>query len=143
SYENVFKLALDLKVPYKDIQELFRRMVFNLVFANIDDHLKNHSFIYNKENNTWNLAPAYDLTYPLDINLNYSKVSRALSINNKRNNIDLEDILSLAEEFTIKNPKGIVKEVQEVVNSWEDTTKELQIPERVIHEIRKEFVVLL
>src|SRR5690606_8099911 len=42
SYENVFKLALDLKVPYKDIQELFKRMVFNLVFANIDDHLKNH-----------------------------------------------------------------------------------------------------
>ena len=43
SYDNLFKLALDLKLPHKDIQQLFKRMVFNLVFANIDDHLKNFS----------------------------------------------------------------------------------------------------
>jgi len=143
SYENVFKLALDLKVPHKDIQELFRRMVFNLVFANIDDHLKNHSFIYNKENNTWNLAPAYDLTYPLNINLNYSNVSRALSINNKRGNINLEDLLTLAEQFTIKNPKGIIKDVQEVIKSWARITKKLEIPERVMNEVKKEFAELM
>lgn len=140
SYENVFKLALDLKVPFRDIQELFRRMVFNLSFANIDDHLKNHSFIYNKENNAWKLAPAYDLTYPLDINLNYSNVSRALSINHKRNHIALGDIMTIAEEFAIKNPKGIVKEVQAVKKSWGNITKDLKVPERVIEGIGKEFV---
>jgi serine/threonine-protein kinase HipA len=143
SYENVFKLALDLKVPHKDIQELFRRMVFNIVFANIDDHLKNHSFIYNKETNSWNLAPAYDLTYPLNINLTFSNVTRALSINNKRNNITMEDVLTIAEAYAIKNPKGIIKEIQEATLKWESFTKELEIPERVSVAIRKEFVILL
>lgn len=139
SYENVFKVALDLKVPHKDIQELFRRMVFNIVFANIDDHLKNHSFIYNKETNSWNLAPAYDLTYPLNINLTFSNVTRALSINNKRNNITTEDVLTIAEAFVIKNPKGIIKEIQEATLKWESLAKELEIPERVNVAIKKEF----
>lgn len=143
SYENIFKLALDLKVPYKDIQELYKRMVFNVVFANIDDHLKNHSFIYNKYSDSWNLAPAYDLTYPLNINLNYSNISRALSINNKRSNITLEDVLVIAEEFTIKNPKGIIKEVQDVASNWETITIDLKIPKKVIASIKKEFKTLI
>lgn len=143
SYENVFKLALDLKVPYKNIQELFRRMLFNLVFANIDDHLKNHSFIYSKETDSWSLAPAYDLTYPLNINLNYSNVARALSINNKRAGITLEDIMTIAETYAIKNPKGIIKEVQNVIGSWESISKELAIPEKVSNSIKKEFATFL
>jgi len=142
-YENVFKLALDLKVPYKDIQELFRRMVFNLVFANIDDHLKNHSFIYNKETNSWSLAPAYDLTYPLNINFNYNNIARALSVNNKRAGITLEDIMTIAETYAIKNPKGIIREVQKGKERWESITKKLEIPEKVRNSIKKEFVTFL
>ena len=72
SYENLFKLAVELKLPHKNIQQLYKRMVFNLVFSNIDDHLKNFSFIYDIERDGWNLAPAYDLTYPLDALKNYS-----------------------------------------------------------------------
>lgn len=140
SYENVFKLALNLKVPYKDIQELFKRMVFNLVFANIDDHLKNHSFIYDGETDSWGLTPAYDITYPLNINATYLKTSRALSINNKRMAIVLEDIMTIAETFAIKNPKGIIKEVQKAIESWEDIAKELEIPEKVSNNIKREFV---
>lgn len=139
SYENVFKLSLDLKVPYKDIQELFKRMVFNIVFANIDDHLKNHSFIYNKNTDSWNLAPAYDLTYPLNINLNYTNIARALSINNKRNNITLADIMTIAETHAIKNSKGIINEVQTVIDDWEVITTDLDIPARVSKAIEKEF----
>jgi serine/threonine-protein kinase HipA len=113
--ENVLKLALDLKLPHKNSQELFKRMVFNIIFANIDDYVKNHSFIYSKEDNSWNLSPAYDLTYPLNINLNFCNVPRALAINNKRDRITLDDILAIAETYAIKNPIGIVKEVQEAI----------------------------
>lgn len=140
SYENLFSLAIDLKVSYKEIQELFRRMVFNICFANIDDHLKNHSFMYSKEKNQWSLAPAYDLTYPLDINFNYINISRALSVNNKRNNISLNDILILAEKFTIKDPKTIINEVQTAGDQWRKITSDLDMPERVAKEIEKEFV---
>ncbi|MDC6390433.1 type II toxin-antitoxin system HipA family toxin [Maribacter sp. PR1] len=139
SYENVFKLALNLKVPYKDIQELFKRMVFNLVFANIDDHLKNHSFLYNRETDSWGLAPAYDITYPLNINATYLKISRALSVNNKRTEIDLEDVLTISDTFAIKNPKGIIKQTQEAIDNWEGITNELEIPEKVRNDIKKEF----
>lgn len=142
SYENLFKLAFDLKVPHKDMHELFRRMVFNVVFANVDDHLKNHSFIYKPDSDSWNLAPAYDLTYPLNVNFNYTAISRALSINHKRADITMEDIMTLAEEFVIKNPKGIINDVQQVRDSWETIATGLDIPHRIRQAIQNEFVTL-
>jgi serine/threonine-protein kinase HipA len=143
SYENLFRLALDLKVPYRDIVQLFRRMVFNVVHANIDDHLKNHSFIYQKEYDSWELAPAYDLTYPLNVNLKYSKVSRSLSINGKRSGITRDDIMSIAETHAVRGAKGIIKEVQEAGKGWEDIAMGLQIPEFVTKDIAKEFTSLI
>ena len=82
-------------------------MVFNLVFANIDDHLKNFSFIYDDEKDKWNLTPAYDLTYPLDALMNYTRVSRAMAINNKRADINRQDVLDLAERYSIKMQKEL------------------------------------
>lgn len=142
SYENVFKLAATLKVPHKDLQQLFKRMVFNLVVQNIDDHLKNHSFIYNKEENNWLLAPAYDVTYALNPLLNYTSVSRALSINNKRQNINLKDVLLIAEEYAIKNPKGIIEEIEQVTSYWSTVAKELEISEKISKRIEHDFMKL-
>jgi serine/threonine-protein kinase HipA len=138
SYENVFKVALSLGVPHKDIQQLFKRMVFNLVFRNVDDHLKNHSFIYKKESNSWNLAPAYDVTFALNPLLTFKTTSRALSINGKRTEITIKDLLVIADTFSIKNPNGIIGEIHELVPRWIEIAKELNIPERVITSIQKE-----
>lgn len=141
SYENLFKLAVDLKLPHKDIQQLFKRMVFNLVFANIDDHLKNFSFIYDDNQDKWNLAPAYDLTYPLDALLNFTKISRALSLNGKRTNITRDDILVIADSFTIKNANGIIDEVVTKTQSFEELAIENGIPSKVIEKIKSEFLI--
>ncbi len=138
SYENVFKVALGLEVPHKDLQQLFKRMVFNVLFKNVDDHLKNHSFIYNKEENKWNLAPAYDLTYALNPLFTFKTTSRALSINGKRTDITIKDFLVIAEEFVIKNPKGIIKEVQTLIPRWMEVAEELEIPENISKVIQKE-----
>ena len=134
SYENVFKVALGLKVPYKDIQQLFKRMVFNVIFSNVDDHLKNHSFIYDKENNNWELSPAYDITYPLNPNLKFTKLYRALSINGKRNEITFEDMMHIAEKFTIKHPKRVIEEIENLIPRWIKISEELQIPDKIIEE---------
>ncbi len=142
SYENVFKVALGLEVPHKDLQELFKRMVFNVVFRNVDDHLKNHSFIYNKEKDSWNLAPAYDLTYALNPLFTFKTTSRALSINGMRTEITLKDLLAIAEEFIIKNPKGIIDDVLSLIPRWIELAKELEIPENIISKIGKDFVVI-
>ncbi len=139
SYENVFKLALALKVPHKDVQQLFKRMVFNLIFKNVDDHLKNHSFIYNKETDSWNLSPAYDLTYALNPLFTFKTTSRALSINGKRTDISLKDVLIIAEEFAIKNPKGIIKDVQALTPRWSVLAAELEIPQKIKDRIYSDF----
>ena len=139
SYENLFKLSISLDVPHKDIQQLFRRMIFNVVFKNVDDHLKNHSFIYDKDKNSWNLSPAYDITYALNPLLTFTSIARALSINGKRQDINWNDVLSIAEEFAVKNPKGIIDEVQNTAVFWKKTATELNIPENIINTIENDF----
>lgn len=139
SYENVFKVALGLKVPHKDIQQLFKRMIFNLIFRNVDDHLKNHSFIYSKKSDRWNLAPAYDLTYALNPLITFKTTSRALSINGKRTNIVLKDVLSIAEEFAIKNPKGIITDVQGLIPRWMEIASDWGVPEKIKEHIYSDF----
>jgi serine/threonine-protein kinase HipA len=139
SYENLFILAVDLGVSHKDVIQLFKRMVFNVVFCNIDDHLKNHSFIYNKENNNWGLAPAYDITYALNPLLNYNNISRALSINGKRQNIKLTDLLTIAEEHAIKNPTKIIEEISSLTKKWNVVAVELKLPTKIISSIEKDF----
>ncbi|MDM1543269.1 type II toxin-antitoxin system HipA family toxin [Empedobacter sp. 189-2] len=140
SYENLFKLAVDLKLSHKNIQQLYKRMVFNLVFSNIDDHLKNFSFIYDADKDRWNLAPAYDLTYPLDALKNYLRVSRAMSINGKRTDIYRDDLMKIADLFTIKDANGIIDEVVNSTNQFRILCQEQNIPKKVIDKIESEFL---
>ncbi|MFV0147292.1 type II toxin-antitoxin system HipA family toxin [Empedobacter falsenii] len=140
SYENLFKLAVDLKLSHKNIQQLYKRMVFNLVFSNIDDHLKNFSFIYDADKDRWNLAPAYDLTYPLDALKNYLRIARAMSINGKRTEINRDDLLKIADLFTIKDANGIIDEVVNSTNQFRILCQEQNIPDKVITKIESEFL---
>jgi len=139
SYENLFKLCSFLKIPHTQIEELFKRMAFNVIFQNTDDHLKNHSFIYDKQKDTWSLAPAYDITYSLNPLISYKKTKRALSINGKRNDITLTDLLKIADAFTIKNPKGIIRNIEALIPDLALLMKEYEIP-KVIAETIKEKV---
>ena len=117
-------------------------MVFNIVFANKDDHLKNHSYIYDKLNDSWNLSPAYDVTYSLNPLVNYKKTSRALSINNKRINITLQDLKYIAQKYTVRNYVGIIEEIQSGIQFWRDCANELDIPIKIIDSISRDFVLL-
>lgn len=143
SYENLFELALFLKVPHREIEELFKRMVFNVIFFNSDDHLKNHSFVYNEAEDKWNLSPAYDVTYSLNPLMNYKRTSRALSINGKRVEITLTDILTIADNYTIKNAKNVVKEIQEGIDFWNDRANNLELALNIIQNMHKDFVRLI
>ncbi len=143
SYETLFQLSVDLGIPHSDIEQLFRRMVFNVVFSNYDDHLKNHSFIYNDKRNTWNLAPAYDVTFPFNVYNMHLTVKRALSINEKRVDIGLEDVMKLADEFTIKNPKKIIKEIQSGMSKWDELCSSILGDSYVQDEIKSFFTKLI
>jgi serine/threonine-protein kinase HipA len=142
SYENLFELAVFLRIPHTEIEALFKRMVFNVVFCNSDDHLKNHAFIYNEISDNWNLAPAYDLTYSLNPLLNYKKALRALSINTKRTEISRKDIFLIAEKYTIKNPDAVINEVIQGIPFWREKMVQQQLPKHIMDSIVKDFVQL-
>ena len=136
SYENLFKLCSFLKIPHAETEELFRRMVFNVLYGNVDDHLKNHAFTYDRETARWHLSPAYDLTYALNPLLEIHQAKRALSINGKRADIMMEDLISIADTFTIKNPKGVIKEVKGVKESLMQWMKEHDVPAKVTERMQ-------
>lgn len=143
SYEHLFDLLVFLKCPHRDIEQLYRRMVFNLVFANHDDHLKNHSVIYNEDLDSWNLSPAYDITYSLNPELNIKTRSRALSVNGKRNGIDMDDLALIAEKYTIKNHKKVIVEVQDTMTYWASVARDTGVPARIIELMLKNFMIFV
>lgn len=137
SYENLFKLCSFLKVPHAQTEELFLRMVFNVLYGNTDDHLKNHSFIYSRSTDSWQLAPAYDLTYALNPLLDIKQSNRALSINGKRSQITIDDLLKVADDFTIKNPKGVMAKVASYKDELIGLLNENDLPALIIDRIQQ------
>lgn len=140
SYENLFLIANYLNLSVPNMDSLFRRMVFNYIFHNTDDHLKNHSFLYDKNKNRWKLTPAYDINYPLDALNKYLGVQHSLSLNKKGKNIVKNDLLELAEKHSISNPEQIIKEVSKVKDKWKSIANNLNIPLRVSQSIARDFV---
>lgn len=116
SYEQVFQVMRQLKLSYAEMEEMYRRMVFNVVARNQDDHTKNISFIMD-EKSVWRLAPAYDLTYAFDPKNKWLKAHQ-MSVNGKREDFDKNDLPALAKNMNIKKGKDIIEKVIEVVSHW-------------------------
>lgn len=135
SYEDLFKLCHALALPHAQLEELFKRMVFNVIFLNIDDHLKNHSFIYDDLTNKWDLAPAYDITYALNPLLQVRNVNRALSINGKRNGITSKDLLQIADQFTVKNAKNVIDNTIHGIKYLKQELASNNVPLRIANKI--------
>jgi len=106
------------------------------------DHLKNFSFIYDASTDKWLLAPAYDLTYPLDVFINYLRVSRALSVNGKRHDITASDVMQIADAFTIKDAANILKETVAMTQQFRPLCEKAGILNPVIQAIEKDFLQL-
>lgn len=116
SYEQLFQCMRGLKLTYPEAEQMFRRMVFNVLATNYDDHTKNFSFIL-KEGGKWELSPAYDVCFAYNAN-NVWVNQQTLSVNGKRLDIQLSDFLAVADVNNIKNAKQIVKEIHEIVCNW-------------------------
>ena len=117
AYEQVFQTMRRLNLPYTDMEQMYRRMVFNVVARNHDDHTKNHSFIMSKSGH-WSLAPAYDLCYSYSPSGKWTS-QHQLSLNGKRDNFVKDDLLQVAEKADVKNAKEIIQQIIDVVSQWE------------------------
>lgn len=125
SYEQAFQVLRQVKLSYENTEQLFFRMVFNVIARNQDDHTKNISFLMDKKGN-WSLAPAYDITFAFDPKNKWMK-SHQMSINGKFDEINRNDILSLAKNMNIKKANQKIDKVIDVVSRWKDFAKEAKV----------------
>lgn len=138
SYEQLFQTMRELKLPYTDAVELYRRMVFNVLARNCDDHTKNFAFLLKKDE-SWQLAPAYDICHAYRPDSQWVS-QHALSINGKRKNINLKDFILIAQSMNIKNAKKIISQVNEAVSKWEFFAKETKVNPIMASEINKTLI---
>lgn len=115
SYEELHRLTLALTNDHSQVEEMFKRMVFNIIGLNNDDHLKNFSFMI--KDGKWQLTPAYDLTFA------YSPTHHWLSrhsifLNNKLTDFQLNDVLELADNFNIKGAEDIIQNMIDCFNEF-------------------------
>ena len=126
AYEQAFQTMRQLRMPYTDAEQLYTRMVFNVIGRNMDDHTKNISFLMDMDG-VWRLAPAYDLSYA------YNPASRWLArhqmtINGKQENISRSDLLSVGKQMNIKKDKEIIETVLGIVKNWKTYASEAGVP---------------
>jgi serine/threonine-protein kinase HipA len=118
SYEQAFDLIKRLQLPMRAREQQFRRMVFNVIARNQDDHVKNIAFLMDKAG-AWSLSPAFDVTYAY--NPTGSWTSRhQMTINGKRDDFTSEDFEAVAEVAGLKRgrPQAVLEEVMEAVKTW-------------------------
>jgi len=134
SYEQLLSVCRRLRLPETDCQEVFRRMVFNVLANNTDDHSKNFTFIMNRKGD-WRLAPAYDLTFIFDSGGFLPDREHCLMIGGKLQNISCEDALSFAAEGGIRSPKNIIRKVAAAVASFRELAQKNGVREEWIGRV--------
>ncbi len=125
SYEQVFDTMRQLRLKYPEAEQMFRRMVFNVLATNYDDHTKNFSFLL-KKGQQWQLAPAYDICYSYDPT-NQWVSQQTLGINGKHRNINVSDLMAVAKTNNIKKGENIITEINEVVKHWLDFAQQAKV----------------
>lgn len=139
SYEQAFNVMRALKLPYSQAQEMFRRMVFNVIVRNQDDHTKNISFLMG-EDGVWRLSPAYDMGYSYNPNGGWT-ATHQMSINGKFDDITRKDLLECGAKNNIKNASLIIDEVCEIASQWPTIAKECDVPQSMIEEIKSNLLL--
>jgi len=137
SYEQAFQVMRRLHFPATAMEQFYRRMVFNVVARNHDDHTKNHAFIMN-ETGAWELAPAYDLLYSYNSSGRWTN-QHQMSVNNKRDKITRDDLLSVAHDIGIRSAKEVIDQTLEVVSNWKVYACEADVKKEHIQEIGRNF----
>jgi len=135
SYETLFRTMKRLRCNYQQLEQQFRRAVFNVVARNHDDHVKNFSFLMDT-NGEWKISPAYDITYSYNPGGTWTSEHQS-SINGKFDNFIEKDLIDFGENFGIKKSKLIIREIIESVSKWDHIAKEVDIPQKRASAISK------
>ncbi|MDD2708440.1 MAG: type II toxin-antitoxin system HipA family toxin [Verrucomicrobiae bacterium] len=130
---DLFKTTLALTRDLRELEQAFRRVVFNIAACNFDDHAKNFAFLMEKDG-TWKLSPAYDVTYSMGW-ADYR--ARHMMLVNQSGRPSVEDLIVEAEAFSISSPKEIIGEILEAISDWMKYAKKAKVDKSRAEEIRR------
>lgn len=134
SYEQAFTVMRSLRLSKAEASEQYRRMVFNIVARNLDDHTKNISFLMGPDGK-WKLAPAYDVIYAHNPAGKWTN-QHQMSVNGKRDNISKEDLVTVGESISLPKAEDIINEVITAVERWPEFAQEANVKKEIISDIK-------
>jgi serine/threonine-protein kinase HipA len=126
-YEQAIMTMEDLELRRDEIEQQFRRMVFNIVARNQDDHVKNIAFLMDR-NGQWCLSPAFDVTYSFNPSGDWTSAHQ-MTLNGKRDGFGMQDFVACGKLARLKQgqAKAIVSEIQAVVSNWRNYAAEARV----------------
>ena len=140
SYEQLFQTMRMLRLTYPEAEQMFRRMVFNVMAQNCDDHTKNFAFIMNPQGE-WKLAPAYDICHAYRPGSSWVS-QHALGINGKRQGITRDDLLEVGRQMNVKKAPAIISQISEVVARWPEFAEQTKVDSELLDAIGKTLLII-
>jgi len=139
-YNQYLQAIVDLRLGTDALDQAFRRIAFNVMAKNCDDHTKNLGFLL-PEAGRWGLAPAYDVTYAHNPRGEWT-YQHLMSVNGKFLGITRSDLLTVGDRYGVGRAPAILASVREAVAAWADFARQAAIPEKDIRRIGKEHALL-
>lgn len=140
AYAQLFMVVSQLKLGDAALGQVFRRMAFNVMARNCDDHTKNFAFCL-KEGANWELAPAYDMTHAYNPKGEWT-YQHLMSVNGKFDDIMRDDALVEADRFGVSRPSDILDDVCTALASWPRFAKESGLNESASERVAADFRLL-
>jgi len=140
SYEQLFETMRILGLPYPQAEQMYRRMVFNVMARNCDDHTKNFAFMMDKFGK-WKLAPAYDVCHAYRPGSEWVS-QHALSVNGKRASFTKNDLLVVAKNMNVKKADNIIQQIADIVSNWDAYADKVSVHKKLKQAIKKTLLVL-
>ena len=140
AYAQLFMVAAQLNLGDIALDQIFRRMAFNVMARNCDDHSKNFAFLL-KQGGRWELAPAYDVTHAHNPKGEWT-YQHLMSVNGKFENIAREDMLVEAERFGVSRPKDLLNEVRTALEGWPKFARQAGLSDSASSRVAADFRLL-
>lgn len=136
SYDQYLQTVAALGLGANAMQQAFRRMVFNVMAVNHDDHTKNVAFL-RRQGEGWQLAPAYDITHSYRPGRVWTE-RHLMAVNGKFDGIATADLYAVGERHDVPGYRRVVREVRAAVDSWPEFAAEADVPAGAVDVIRND-----
>ena len=139
-YSQLFMTARALGLDDTASGQIFRRMAFNVMARNCDDHAKNFSFIL-REGQAWELSPAYDVTHAYNPRGEWT-YQHLMSVNRKFTDISKQDLLEVADRFGVRRPENVLSDVRAAIDNWSHFAHQANLTPSLERRVAEDLLLL-